>query len=226
MNIEVELQEYMGSDRSIAESAWTSSFDRQKKNTRTEEDVVRIINMLADSGHSVPFESVIFKFWISLPIQTDRQHMTHRIMSHSGLSGRYRTMPNKWLSVPDDIFEIADKVGDISIEKEYSDLCATANDWYRDKVELFRSYEKIGTITNGEFKRLREFFRGVLPLNNMTERVTVTNLRSFANYYKLRSSPHAQPEIQKIANLMLSKIKNRNICPAAIEALSRNNWVI
>jgi len=60
----------------------------------------------------------------------------------------------------------------------------------------------------------------------MTERVTIMNLRSWANFYKLRSKHDAQPEIQQVANLMHAEVCKHNICPIALEALSRNNWSI
>jgi flavin-dependent thymidylate synthase len=232
--IKVELQDSMGGDRSISEAAWTSSLDYQKKQTRTEDDVKRVVNMLADMKHSTPFESVVLRFWISMPIQTDRQHMTHRIGSHSGMSGRYRTMPSEFLEVPSDIMDIQAKIDAATIAphhsdtraNEYLDLCKAANDWYNDTIQHYRAIEKAGHITNDEFKRLREFYRGVLPQNNMTERVTIFNLRSFSNYQKLRNSPHAQPEIRQVAQLMLEAVKAANICPIAIEALERNGWSI
>jgi len=108
--IKVELQDFMGGDRAIAEAAWTSSKDNQNRTNRPEEDVARVVNMLADYKHSVPFESVIFRFWIRMPIAVDRQFMTHRIGSHSGMSGRYRTMPSEFLDVPKDVYNILSKV--------------------------------------------------------------------------------------------------------------------
>lgn len=223
--IKVELQEYMGSDRAIAEAAWTSSLDFQKKKVRTDEDVERVVNMLANDKHATPFESVVFKFWIKMPIQTDRQHMTHRIGSHNGMSGRYRTMPSEWLEIPDDVCVITEKI-DYQLQVEYHELCIKANNFFHAVVKEAKAAEKAGTITNAEFKRLREFYRGVLPQNNMTERVTIFNLRSFANYQKLRNSPHAQPEIRKVAELMLEAVEKANVCPIALEALKRNNWSI
>lgn len=222
--IKVELQEFMGSDKSIAESAWTSSFDLQKKQSRTEEDVKRVVNLLADSKHSVPFESVIFKFWMRLPIAIDRQIVTHRIASHSGMSGRYRTMPDEFLQAPDDIQRLLGENSDFLMEYEY--ICSQANDFYNSTIKHFKELESSGKFTNKQYKRLREFFRGVLPQHNMTERVTVINLRSFSNFYSLRSKPDAQPEIQEIANKMLEVIKQSNVCPIAIECLERNGWDI
>lgn len=226
--IKVELQEFMGSDRSIAESAWTSSLDYQKKQTRTNEDVERVVKMLANDKHSTPFESVIFKFWIKMPIAIDRQHMTHRIGSHNGMSGRYRTMPTEWLKIPEDVKHIMD----IAIESdsqfiidEYEDLCNKTNAWYKNTISYLKTREG-KEINNIQYKRVREFLRGVLPQHNMTERVTIFNLRSFANYMKLRNSKHAQPEIQQVAKLMLAAVQAANVCPIALKQLEDNNWNI
>lgn len=231
--IQVELQEWMGSDRSIAESAWTSSLDYQKKQTKTDQDVERVVKMLSDNKHSTPFESVVLKFWIKMPIQTDRQHMTHRIGSHNGMSGRYRTMPNEFLNIPDDVKEISLKSASklyghnesLEIDKYYK-VCSEANYQYNALIRSYKQAELAGYISNNEYKRVREFYRGMLPQNNMTERVTIFNLRSFSNYIKLRDSEHAQPEIQKVAQLMLEEVKNKNICPIALKYLEENNWNI
>jgi len=225
--IKVELQDFMGGDRAIAEAAWTSSKDNQNRTNRPEEDVARVVNMLADYKHSVPFESVIFRFWIRMPIAVDRQFMTHRIGSHSGMSGRYRTMPNDFLEVPQDVFDILVNVpsGDKRIA-EYNSLCLASNMWYQEMITKLRKDRDAGYINSDQFKRVREFFRGVLPQHNMTERVTLMNLRSWANFYKLRSKHDAQPEIQVVANLMHEEIVKQNVCPIALEALERNSWSI
>ena len=225
--IEVELQDTMGSDRAIAEAAWTSSKDNQNRLDRPEADVARVVNMLADYKHSVPFESVIFRFWIRMPIAIDRQFMTHRIASHSGMSGRYRTMPSDFYDIPQDVFDILTNVpnGSKRIE-EYKSLCSASNIWYQEAVTKLRTDRDNGLINGLEFKRVREFFRGVLPQHNMTERVTIMNLRSWSNFYKLRSKNDAQPEIQEVARQMREQIIAANVCPIALEALERNSWSI
>jgi len=229
--IQVELQDTFGNDRTIAESAWTSSLDYQKKQTRTDADVERVVKMLADNKHASPFESVVFRFWIKMPIQTDRQHVTHRICSHNGMSGRYRTMTSEFLGIPEDVSSICNRIGVNSphgkdILDDYMTKCEAANASYQNWLRILKEEQKMNTITNDEYKRCREFFRGVLPQNNMTERVTIINLRSFANYQKLRNSVHAQPEIQQVAKLMLEAVKKANVCPVAIEWLEKNDWNI
>ena len=230
--IMVELQDWLGDDRSISESAWTSSTTYQGKKKKTDEDVVRIVKELASSGHGVPFESVIFRFWIRMPIFTDRQHMTHRIASQNGMSGRYRTMPDEWYAIPQDVVDIfnktygSDELVTWEIDWEYNNLCHTTNDFYRHKLEYLKLHEKEGKITNAEYKRAREVLRGVLPQANMTERTCIMNLRSFANYQKQRNDSHAQPEIRLVAEQMLKQVEDNNICPIAIESLKAKDWVI
>lgn len=224
--IKVELQEWMGSDRSIAEAAWTSSTTLAGKEKRTDEDVTRVVKQLIEQKHASPIESVVMRFWIKMPIQTDRQHMTHRVASHNGMSGRYRTMPDEWLHVPLDVEKIMFEAQDSSLIDRYEDLCEEVNDFYRYCLEFLKSSKEGEQISGDDYKRAREFFRGVLPQNNMTERVTVMNLRSFANYQKLRNTEYAQPEIRQVAQFMLQCIEEKNVCPITIQALKEQKWEI
>lgn len=223
--IKVELQETMGNDRSIAEAAWTSSNNYSQKKKKTDEEVAKLITFLAEHKHSTPFEAVVFRFWIKMPIATDRQFMTHRIQSSSGMSGRYRRMPSEYLDLPEDFDSLLDKLPNGNeIFEAYYKVCENSNSLYSWATDLFNKAEKEGLISNLEYKRLREFYRGMLPQHNMTERISIMNLRSFANFQKLRNSPHAQAEIREVAELMLKEIKSRNICPIAIAELEKNNW--
>lgn len=237
----VELQETMGSDRSIANAAWTSSFNKEKREDKTEEQVSEFVKRLAYDGHSTPFESVIFRFWIRMPIFTDRQHVTHRIATHNGLSGRYRTMPLDYYDLPDDVMDLVRIIDSIvqnpfptlndpnetfSIFKAYYESCKTSTNNYKLSIDKLKYAEKQKIITNPEFKRCREILRGQLPTSGFTERLTIMNLRSFANYQKLRNSEHAQPEIRKVAQLMLEEVKKAIVCPIAITSLETIGWRI
>lgn len=239
-NIEVELLSIFGTDKDIAEGAWTSSLTKQGKTKRSDEDVARVINLLADENHSVPFEYITFKFWLRLPIAIDRQLQTHRLQSSSGMSARYRSMPTDYLDIPQDVYDILERIpkehinndGDTIVHglydwnNEYIESCENASHSYKALSIIGKQAEKDGLITNSEYKRIREFYRGVLPQHAMTERVTQMNLRSWANFIKLRNKPNAQPEIQEIARLMLEAVKDSKACPIALEALERNNWRI
>jgi thymidylate synthase (FAD) len=229
--IRVELQRYMGSDADIANAAWTSTYDKTRREDKYDdpEKVAELVKRLAREGHSVPFESVVFRFWIRLPIFADRQHMTHRIASHNGQSGRYRTLPPDWFGLPDDVMGILAKTGENNaprVRTIYDDIMRYSLTQYRTWVDWLKREEANGTITNAEFKRCRESLRAVVPTANMTERTTVINLRSFANYQRLRNSDHAQPEIREVARQMYDEVECNEICPVALAALKENGWRI
>jgi thymidylate synthase (FAD) len=228
MQILVELQETMGSDLSIANAAWTSTYDKSKREEKylDTDKIESLVKRLILDKHGTPVESVVFRFWIRMPIFVDRQHMTHRVASHNGLSGRYRTMPEDFYEIPNDVNEILNKCGSQYIAKDYSDVCLNANSSYRNAINELKKCEKNGIITNEEFKRVREILRGQLPVAGMTERTTIINLRSFANYQKQRNSSYAQPEIKMVAQLMLEEVEKSNVCPVAIKTLKEINWVI
>jgi thymidylate synthase (FAD) len=222
----VELQEHMGSDRSIAEAAWTSSTTRQGKERKTDEQVADLVRRLATEGHATPFETVVLRFWMRIPIFIDRQIVTHRIASHSGMSGRYRTMPKDWFGLPADVASILDKAFLDHLVINYRHACEIASKGYVADMRLLREERDNGLISNDEYKRVREILRGMLPQAAMTERVSTFNLRSFANFQRLRNSDYAQPEITEVARLMLDAVKSAGICPVAIEALEEQGWRI
>lgn len=230
----VELQEHMGSDASIANAAWTSTYDKDRREDKYDdaEKVASIVPRLIKDGHGTPVESVIFRFWIRMPIFTDRQHMTHRIASHNGLSGRYRTLPNDWFTVPQDVLDILNRInpqphgGKPSMQMYYDSICQQAFAFYNQELLELKRQEKWGKITNAEFKRMREVIRGVLPTAGMVERTTIMNLRSFVNYQRQRNSDHAQPEIRQVAQLMLKEVKEAGVAPIAIKTLEEIGWRI
>lgn len=224
----VELQQTMGSDVDIANAAWTSTYDKDRREDKYDdhEKVASIVRRLILDGHGTPVESVILRFWIRMPIFTDRQHVTHRIASHNGLSGRYRTMPDDYYKLPRDVKDIINKTPGFGIEERYNTACRLANETYKYGIDILKGAEKDGNITNPEFKRCREVLRGQLPQAGMVERTTIMNLRSFANYQKQRNSDHAQPEIRQVAKLMLQAVENANIAPVAIATLKEKGWII
>lgn len=227
----VELQDTFGNDRSVAEAAWTSSTTRGGKELKTDEQVADLVRRLARDGHSVPFESIVLRFWMRIPIFVDRQIMTHRLASHNGMSGRYRTMPDDYYTLPDDVIEICERVGSYwpldSIEINYRALLEKQADLYRDCLDNLKKLRDVDQIvTPNEYKRVREVLRGVLGTAFMTERVSQFNLRAWANFVRLRNSEHAQPEIRQVAEQMLTLVKEANVCPVAIEALEANDWRI
>lgn len=224
--IEVELQEWMGSDQSIANAAWTSTYDKSRREDKYDdpEKVAGIVKRCVVDGHSVPLESVVLRFWIRMPVFVDRQHITHRMASHNGLSGRYRTLPEDWFRMPSDVLDILAFANLMEIADVYANLCLQAHQDYTQALFNLKVKRERKLITNADYKRVREVLRAVLPTAFMVERTSIFNLVSFANYQRLRNSDHAQPEIRQVAQLMLAAVKAKGIAPIAIEELENKGW--
>lgn len=228
--IQVELQEWMGDDAAIANAAWTSTYDKERREGKYDdpEKVTDLVRRCVRDGHAVPLESVVMRFWLRIPVFVDRQHMTHRIASHNGLSGRYRTLPSDFMDVPDDVQAICTRANGhytSATKQEFNHACRRAYDLYAGELESLKEARDKKTIDDQEYKRAREFLRAVLPTAFMVERTTVMNLRSFANYQRLRNSPHAQPEICEVAQRMLAKVVDAKVAPVALGALMDNGWL-
>lgn len=229
----VELQEYMGSDEAIANAAWSSTYDKDRREEKYDdpEKVRFVIEQRLfgqDDVHNVPVESVVMRFWMRHPIFSDRQHMTHRLQSANGLSGRYRTMPLDWFRVPEDVQKIFDKAAPHWAEGPevlYEASCRMATHNYQVTILALKEAEKAGSITNEEFRRAREIARGQLPTAGMVERTFIMNLGSFANYMRKRGpGSHAQLEIQQAACMMLEQVEAAGIAPITIACLKARGW--
>jgi flavin-dependent thymidylate synthase len=192
MNNTVELIGYYGSDEVIACSAWTST-----SRNLTEEKRGRIeglINMLWSNGHETPFEKGVVHFLVNTDIATHIHLLKHRISSINAESARYKELKEDKYYVPYDWpIEWIDKLED-----------------YTNKgLKLY--HECLNSLTNNygmDRKRAKEsarFFRGY---NTQIEADIMFNMRSFANFLKLRDNKHAQKEIREIAQKMVFCVKS------------------
>lgn len=224
--IKVELQEWMGSDEAIANAAWTSTYNKERREDKYDdpEKVKGIVQRCVKDGHSTPIESVVFRFWFRWPIFCDRQHMTHRIASHNGLSGRYRTLPSDFYELPKDVQDIMFRAEVNQVL--YTSTCEASIEDYQQSVQYLKLARDENIITEGEYKRVREIIRGQMPTAGMVERTTIMNLNSFANYQRLRNHSHAQPEIRQAAKLALKAVVEAKIAPVALRTLHEEGWTM
>jgi flavin-dependent thymidylate synthase len=192
MNNTVELIGYYGSDEVIACSAWTST-----SRNLTEEKRGRIeglINMLWSNGHETPFEKGIVHFLVNTDIATHIHLLKHRISSINAESARYKELKEDKYYVPYDWpIEWIDKLENHT----------------NKGLKLY--HECLNSLTNNygmDRKRAKEsarFFRGY---NTQIEADIMFNMRSFANFLKLRDNKHAQKEIREVAQKMIFCVKS------------------
>lgn len=208
-NIKVELQEVFGSDRTIAEAAWTSSTNHQKHAARTEYEVRKLTARLAEEGHGTPFEHVVLRYWLKIPVFVSRQLVKHRAgVSWNEMSGRYRTIPGEYY-MPADLDDETNG---------YYDICEVAVSYYEAQMRLYKEQKQQGKITNEQYKRQREIVRGVLPQSMLTEVSLTINLRALIHMAQLRISGDAQLETCYVVQQMIAAAAATGKINAALEA--------
>lgn len=186
----VELLGYYGSDEIIACSAWTST---SRELTDEKRDRIHsLIDTLWSNGHETPFEKGMVHFLVNTDIASHIHLLKHRISSLNAESARYKELKEDKSYLPEDW---PDKWRD----KLYEYTC-DGNLLYHQCLEEL-------TPTLGR-KRAKESARFFKTYNSQIQADVTFNMRSFANFQKLRNSAHAQVEIQQIADQMLELVKN------------------
>lgn len=190
MKNKVELIGWYGDDTTIACSAWTSTSRNLTEEKRNRID--KMINMLWSEGHHTCFEKATVHFLIDCDIASHIHLLKHRIASINAESARYKELKEDKTYIPDDwTTEWQEKL------VEYTNA---GNVYYRHCLSEL-------TPILGR-KRAKESARFFKTYNSQIQSDVMFNLRSFANFLKLRNNEHAQKEIQEIAQQMLELVKN------------------
>ena len=186
----VELLGYYGSDEVIACSAWTST--SRDLNEKKRERIPKLIDMLWSNGHETPFEKGSVHFLVDCDIASHIHLLKHRISSLNAESARYKELKENKMFIPEDwpafwqrILEEYTEDGNRLYHKCIADL----------EPELGR-------------KRAKESARFFKTYNSRIQADVQFNMRSFANFLKLRNSEHAQKEIREIAQKMLDLVES------------------
>jgi len=200
MKNKVELIGHYGSDDVIACSAWTSTSRDLTEDKK--ERVGKLINQLWSNGHETPFEKGVVHFLIDCDIASHIHLLKHRIASINAESARYKELKEDKFYIPDDW-------NGIKAETQSPD-----SDW----AKILKGYTELGNSLYHEClkdiepilgrKRAKESARFFKTYNSQIQSDIMFNMRSFANFQKLRNSEHAQKEIREIANEMLTLVKN------------------
>jgi len=208
MQNKVELIGHYGNDTIIACSAWTSTsreLTEEKKNR-----IPALINMLWRDGHETPFEKGSVHFLVDCDIASHIHLLKHRIASINAESARYKELKEDKYYIPED--------WNLQIEEfdeHHSTMTFIKNQTWGQVLEgqvkimnnLYHECLKQLTPILGR-KRAKESARYFKTYNSQIQADVQFNMRSFANFLKLRNSEHAQLEIREIAQQMLELVQN------------------
>lgn len=198
MKNKVELLGYYGNDEVISCSAWTSTSRELTDDKKSR--IPKLINDLWSNGHETPFEKATVHFLVDCDIASHIHLLKHRMASINAESARYKELKEDKYYLPEDWNGIkTTKVEDTWLYI-LSSHTKRADKLYHDCLEDL-------TPILGR-KRAKESARFFKTYNSQIQADVMFNMRSFANFLKLRNSEHAQKEIQAISNTMLYLVES------------------
>ena len=213
MHNSVELIGIYGDDELIACSAWTST--SRELTEEKKERIPKLLNDLWSNGHETPFEKGVVHFLVNCDIASHIHLLKHRMSSLNAESARYKELKEDKFYLPKDWIGI--DINEKHYNFNYLNNQAQANDYeYLWRKALFE-FSSIGnelyhkcledlTPILGR-KRAKESARYFKTYNSQIQSDVMFNMRSFANFLKLRKSEHAQLEINEIASRMLDIVR-------------------
>jgi len=214
MKNKVELIGHYGSDEVIACSAWTSTSRDLNENKRKR--ISKLINMLWSEGHETPFEKGQVHFLVDTDIASHIHLLKHRISSLNAESARYKELKEDKYYLPEDWGEIecTEFIHHGFPKHSFAELAEPDQCW----ISILEQYTNIGNKLYHQCiadlepvlgrKRAKESARFFKTYNSQIQADVMFNMRSFANFIKLRNSEHAQLEIREIAQQMWDLVEN------------------
>jgi flavin-dependent thymidylate synthase len=204
---------FSGADPGLARKAGMFNFSSQKfDKTPDANDSLGDTNMRVEliSIHDTGTKSTSRATWrVKCPLSIATQILRHRTGSFNQVSGRYRTVRNEFINNFDDISKILNKISSKDYYSEYTSTIFSNIIKYEELMLLAKTSKKAGSISNDEYKRLREVARYILPEGRMTELYVTFYLDDFDNYLSLRDSTHAQVEHIWVAQAMRSELNKK-----------------
>ena len=208
----VEILGHYGDDTTIACSAWTSTSRNLTDEKRNR--IQSLIEMLWVNGHETPFEKGVVHFLVDTDIASHIHLLKHRISSLNAESARYKELKEDKYFLPEDWEGININLDWDNAKDEHGFhlgvpfKCAEIKDWN----DMLGWYTRLGNfLYHSAFndlepvlgrKRAKESARFFKTYNSQIQADVMFNMRSFANFIKLRNSEHAQLEIREIAQQM------------------------
>ena len=201
MDNSVELIGIYGDDELIACSAWTSTSRELTEEKR--ERISKLLKDLWNNGHETPFEKGVVHFLVNCDIASHIHLLKHRMSSLNAESARYKELKEDKFYLPKDWIGIRHESDNPEYNHEWKYIL---ENYTKLGNELYHKCIKDLTPILGR-KRAKESARYFKTYNSQIQSDVMFNMRSFANFLKLRRSMNAQREIMDIANDMLELVR-------------------
>lgn len=194
MNSSVVYVAHMGDDNSIVNAARVS-FNKDASKFIPEQNA-KLIRYLTTHGHWTPFAHAVLTLRFTAPIAIHAQCTKHQIGFVMNTVSRRYVSDTPELFIPD--FRTKP---DGSIKQGSGDKHKRSSAWvleYTNKCnDMIETYLRM--IADDVAPEQARF---ILPQGVFTEWVWTGSLQAWARFYNQRSDPHAQQEIQELAQMV------------------------
>lgn len=192
--MKAEYVDHMGTDRTVVNAARVS-FSKHKE--FFEEEDIKLINYLARHGHWTPFGHPQIQLRMTAPVFVRTQCFKHKVgFTENEVSRRYVSgpptfyEPESWRGAPTGGAKQGSG-GDLEGQASYTQYLKHV---YYEALSCYEYMIEEGVAP--------EQARMVLPQSMNTEWYWTGSLAAYARFFHLRSDPHAQKEIQYLAEMV------------------------
>jgi thymidylate synthase (FAD) len=197
-NNKVELIGHYGSDELIACSAWTSTSRDLSESKKLR--VPDLLDMLWGDCHETPYEKGIVHFLVDTDIATHIHLLKHRISSMNAESARYKELKEDKYYIPEDWNTNSESRPEATWADRLAAYTEEGNRLYHQALA------ELSPVLGR--KRAKESARFFKTYSSQIQADILFNMRSFANFQRLRNSEHAQKEVRDVAQQMLTLVEN------------------
>ena len=188
------------------EAVARTCYKSEDKITPDGESAKKMVKNLVSAGHEAMLEhsTLCVKFTVDRGIS--HEIVRHRIASYAQESTRYCNYAKDKFGNEITVIDIADgilldpKMANLDIDTAGE----VANAWVDAMEFAEKSYNKL--IALGVSPQIA---RSVLPNSTKTEVVMTANYREWRNFFKLRTSTAAHPQIREVAIPLLNELKQK-----------------
>lgn len=200
-------------DYAVVQMARTS-FGSGLKSEKEDEALLRY---LMRHRHTSPFEGVVLKFHLKVPLFVANQIVRHRTASINQFSARYAEMKDEWYTPPNIRSpHPTNKQSSVPSSKDGKNEIVSA------ESDVLKNIDTACYVSHTVYKGLltagvaKELARTVLPCGMYTEMYFVMDLHNLLHFFSLRCAKDAQEETRLVAEAMLSLTEK--IVPQSVKA--------
>jgi len=192
----VEYIDHMGDDMSVVKAARVS-FANADDSERTEEDNAKLIRYLAKHNHWTPFAHTCITLRVSAPLPIRTQCFKHKQGFVENEESRRYIDSKPTFFVPDEFRKRPEgsiKQGSAGLMDAQEGLKGALSHHYSECLTMYTDAIKYGMCP--------EQARLILPQGTEVNWYWTGSLSAYARFFKQRTDPHAQVEIQELAKMV------------------------